>query len=209
MSSQVTIIDYGLGNLHSLEKAMEHLGAEVSVDVDGSAIADAERIIIPGVGAFPEGMNGMIARNQVDEVREFAASGRPVMGICLGCQLLLSTSEEFGEREGLGIIPGKVVPLPAESASVPHVGWSRLQINESGRSAAGEKLSTFTNGTWTYFVHSYHCQPADDHHRLAVCGHGDAVLTAAVGRDNILGFQFHPEKSSSEGLRMLEEFLQL
>lgn len=209
MSSQVTIIDYGLGNLHSLEKALEHLGAKVKIDENGKSIHGSERIIIPGVGAYPEGMKGLEKREQVIPIKEFAASGRPVMGICLGCQLLLDGSTEFSDTKGLGLIPGKVEQLPQECTIVPHIGWNQLSLNPVAESRVAETFSTFKDGVWTYFVHSYHCLPANGRYLLATCRHGDAVLTAAVGKNNILGFQFHPEKSSADGLKILEEFLKM
>jgi len=209
MSSQVTIIDYGLGNLHSLEKALEHLGAKVQIDESGKSIHGSERIIIPGVGAYPVGMKGLEMREQIIPIKEFAASGRPVMGICLGCQLLLDGSTEFSDTKGLGLIPGKVEHLPQECTIVPHIGWNQLILNPVAESRAAETFSTFKDGVWTYFVHSYHCLPANGRFLLATCRHGDAELTAAVGKDNIFGFQFHPEKSSAKGLKILEEFLKM
>ena len=209
MSPQVTIIDYGLGNLRSLEKALEHLGAKVQIDENGKSIHGSERIIIPGVGAYPEGMKGMEMREQVIPIKEFAASGKPVMGICLGCQLLLDGSTEFSDTKGLGLIPGKVEHLPQECTIVPQIGWNQLILNPDAESRAAETFSTFKDGVWMYFVHSYHCLPANGGYLLATCRHGDAVLTAAVGNNNIFGFQFHPEKSSADGLKILEEFLKL
>jgi imidazole glycerol-phosphate synthase subunit HisH len=209
MSTQVTIIDYGLGNLHSLQKALEHLGAKVQIDECGERIDDSEKIIIPGVGAYPKGMQGLESRDQIAPIRKFASSGRPVMGICLGCQLLLDGSMEFNDTKGLGLIPGIVEYLPQASTTVPHIGWNKLEMNPNGESNAANIFSTFKDGVWTYFVHSYHCLPTNDSHRLATCHHGDAVLTAAIGQNNIFGFQFHPEKSSADGLKILEDFLEM
>lgn len=204
--SAVTVVDYGLGNLHSVINALNHLGATVSVAENGEAVLAAERLIVPGVGAFADGMAGLSRRDQVSAIRRFAASGRPLAGICLGAQLLLGESDEFGRHQGLGIIPGRVVMIPTTGVKVPHVGWNRLTVPEGG-TWAGSALAGTPGGTWTYFVHSFHMVPDHPEHLLAVTRHGPHAITAAVRMGNVTGFQFHPEKSGRAGLTMLRTFL--
>ncbi len=211
MSTRVTIVDYGLGNLHSVANALKHLGAQVDYAEDGKAIADADRLILPGVGAFADGMRNLTARGQVPALRAFAASGRPFVGICLGMQLLFDESDEFGVHEGLGIIPGRVARISANtevttSVKVPHVGWNRL-LPTRERGWDGSLLATTAVGTFAYFVHSFVAQPRDPAHVLAVATYGPHRLTAAVAMGSVTGFQFHPEKSGPDGLAMLAAFL--
>jgi glutamine amidotransferase len=206
MKPIVTIVDYGAGNLHSVTKALAHLGAEVVVAEDGAVVERADRVVLPGVGAFGEGMAGLAQRGHVEALRAFAASGKPLLGICLGAQLLMEESEEFGLHRGLGLIPGRVVMIPREGVKVPHVGWQRLDSpHEDGW--ADTLLARTPTGTWGYFVHSFHCVPAQDEHLCATTLYRGHRLTAAVHRDNVTGVQFHPEKSGSCGLKMLETFL--
>jgi len=206
MSARVTIVDYGLGNLHSVANALTHLGAQVDYAEDGKAIANAERLILPGVGAFADGMRNLTERGQVQALRAFAASGRPFIGICLGMQLLFDESDEFGTHAGLGIIPGRVERIPAAGVKVPHVGWNRVQ---PARAEAwdGSLLSSTPAGTFAYFVHSFAAKPRDAAHLLAVAAYGAHRLTAAVSMGSVTGFQYHPEKSGAAGLAMLRAFL--
>jgi glutamine amidotransferase len=215
--NKVTIVDYGVGNLLSVSRAFEHLGAAVTVSSDPAAIAAAERLVLPGVGAFGAGMAELTQRGLVEPVQAFAASGRPFLGICLGMQMMLSESEEFSEEfgthRGLGLIPGKVVELsrttPAgESRKIPHIGWSALAPAHDG-AWAGTALEVVEPGRFVYFVHSFMAQPDDPAHLLAQCLYGGAPVVAAVGRDNLLGCQFHPEKSGTVGLAILARFLEL
>jgi glutamine amidotransferase len=219
MSARVTIVDYGLGNLHSVANALTHLGATVDYAADGMAIAGAERLILPGVGAFADGMRNLTQRGQVQALRAFAASGRPFIGICLGMQLLFDESDEFGTHAGLGIIPGRVERIAAgaearESGSpgvaaivkVPHVGWNRLQPTRPV-GWDGSLLATTPVGTFAYFVHSFIAKPRDPAHVLAVATYGPHRLTAAVQLGTVTGFQYHPEKSGAAGLAMLRAFI--
>lgn len=204
--SRVTIVDYGLGNLHSVANALTHLGATVDYAEDGKAVAAAERLILPGVGAFADGMRNLGERGQVQALRAFAASGRPFIGICLGMQLLFDESDEFGTHAGLGIIPGRVERIPAEGVKVPHVGWNRLQPASDG-AWNGSLLAGTEPGTFAYFVHSYAAKPRVADHLLAVATYGPHRLTAAVRMNAVTGFQYHPEKSGAAGLAMLRAFL--
>jgi glutamine amidotransferase len=208
MKPRVTIVDYGLGNLHSVTKALMQVGADVALAETGADIARAERLVLPGVGAFADGMAGLRARDQVEPLREHARRGRALLGICLGAQLLLSESEEFGRHEGLGIIPGRVLRIPAAQVKVPFVGWGRLEA-PGGRTWAGTLLAESPAGTWAYFVHSFHAVPENPADICAVTRYGPHPITAAVARGSVTGLQFHPEKSGHTGLAMLRHFIQL
>jgi imidazole glycerol-phosphate synthase subunit HisH len=205
VTRHVTIVDYGLGNLHSVVKAFEFVGATVEVDVDSSLIPSAHRLVLPGVGAFSDGMSGLRERQQDRALRKFAANGGLVLGICLGAQLLLDESEEFGRHQGLGLIRGHVVKISGSGLRVPHVGWARL-FSASGGSSLGGLLEHIAVGSWAYFIHSYEMKPTLTHDTVAVCGYGTQVLTAAVQNGNVIGLQFHPEKSGSSGLAILQRF---
>lgn len=202
--ARVTVVDYGLGNLHSVIKALVYLGAEVAVAEDGAQLASAQRVVLPGVGAFADGMAGLERRGHIEALRAYAASGRPLAGICLGAQVMLDGSDEFGTHRGLGLIPGRVVRIPSQGVKVPHVGWNRIQPNAAWDHTP---LRGTAAGTWAYFVHSYHMMPTDRAHLLAVAKHGSHDISAVIGRGAIIGFQFHPEKSGQPGLAMLTAFL--
>ncbi len=206
MSVRVAVIDYGLGNLHSVEKALAHLGADVFLAERGTQLAGVDKIVLPGVGAFKDGMAGLRKANHIEFIKAAVVVGTPILGICLGAQLMLSQSEEFGIIEGLGLIPGKVVKIPANGIKVPHVGWARLEKNQDDCWTSGP-LRTTEPQTWTYFVHSYHMVPDDASDIASTVHSGPHQITAAVSRGNITGFQFHPEKSGRKGLDMLKAFL--
>lgn len=209
MSAIVTVIDYGSGNLLSVNRALEHCGATVELSDDPARIAVAERLVLPGVGAFADGMAGLAAAALIDPIRAFAASGRPLMGICLGMQMLASCSDEFGANEGLGLIPGRVTPIPDRTADgapqkIPHIGWADLILNPSRENADPCGIA---DGDAVYLVHSYRFEPEADEHRLADCIYGGLPIAAAIRAGNITGFQFHPEKSGKVGLGILDAFL--
>jgi glutamine amidotransferase len=204
----VLIVDYGLGNLHSVAKSFEYLGCDVEVSADASALGHAERVVLPGVGAFADGMAGLRRHGQDEALLAYAESGRPLLGICLGAQLLLDESEEFGLHRGLGIIPGRVIQIPAQGVKVPHVGWARLQP-PPGRPALTGIMGQFPAGGWTYFIHSYHMVPPDPQHLAAVCQYGPQTIAAAVEKGWVFGLQFHPEKSGEAGLEILRAFTAL
>lgn len=212
MSKQVTVLDYGLGNIFSVSRALEHLGYEVRLTDRPSEVLDAFRLILPGVGAFANGMLGLQQRNLIEPLREYAASGRPLLGICLGMQMLVTASHEFGEHQGLGIIPGQVVPIAGKGASgaplkVPHIGWSSLERPAACTSWDGTILADLPEHSDTYFVHSYSVVPDRDEYRLADTLYGDFRISAAIRKGNVYGCQFHPEKSGAFGLRIIENFL--
>jgi glutamine amidotransferase len=195
----IAIIDYGMGNLHSVSKAVERLGYEAVVTSEADVILRAEGAILPGVGAFGDAMTNLRSTGLDETTRQFARSGKPLLGICLGMQLLFSESEEHGRHEGLKLLPGKVVRFRGPY-KVPHMGWNRLTFR---------RPSPLTDGLeegHVYFVHSYHVIPEEMSDLLATTDYYQAV-TAIVGRDNVYGMQFHPEKSGALGMALLERFM--
>ena len=214
MSKKVTVIDYGMGNLFSVCRAIESQGGEPIITADAQAILSAERLILPGVGAFENGMNELKQRNLVDPVREFAKNGRPFLGICLGMQMMLDVSEEFGNHEGLGLIPGKVSLISKLSKNggamkVPHIGWNGLKPCPRGAPWKDSILNQVEVGASVYFVHSFAAFPKDPAHYLAAVDYGGHDITAAIASRNIYGCQFHPERSGEIGLKIMQKFLAL
>lgn len=209
--ARVVIVDYGVGNLLSVHRAVEECGAEVITSSEPDVIARADRVILPGVGAFAIGMQALESLGLAEVIKEIAAGGIPLLGICLGMQLLLDESEEHGLTKGLGIIPGRVVPVPSLShdglpLKIPHVGWNSLIVPEG---SAWNKmiLKNTTPGDSVYFVHSFMAKPEDPKTRIAECLYGGNRISAAIGDGNVVGCQFHPEKSGEVGLRILGVFL--
>ncbi|WP_336790961.1 imidazole glycerol phosphate synthase subunit HisH [Paenibacillus sp. MMO-177] len=198
----IAIIDYGMGNLHSVSKAVERLGYEAVVTADPAVIAAADGAILPGVGAFGDAMENL-RETKLDEVtKAYAASGKPLLGICLGMQLLFSQSEEHGVNEGLNLLPGKVIRFRGDY-KVPHMGWNKLSFLQSE-----SPLFKGLEEGHVYFVHSFHAKPEVASDLLATTDYYQQV-TAIVGRDNVYGMQFHPEKSSDLGIKLLGNFLAL
>src|SRR5208283_5616772 len=161
---RVTVIDYGMGNLLSVSRAMEHCGAEVLTTCDPERVAQAERLILPGVGAFADGMAGLRERRLIEPIREFARAGRPFLGICLGMQMMLDSSEEFGNHEGLGLVPGRVAAIPSTGVDgrphkIPHIGWNKLLMPTPETSWENTILAGLSPGSSGYFVHSYAAVP--------------------------------------------------
>ena len=182
MNTQVTVIDYGSGNLHSVIKALRESGAELRVTDEPTAVRDANRLVLPGVGAFADGMEALERRNLVPALLEFFATERPFLGICLGMQMLLTESEEFGVRRGLGVIPGRVVKIPGRPGfKVPHVGWSKFNPGPGG-SWDNSLLADTPLGTRAYFVHSFSATPENEDDWLAVTDYGGFRIAAAVRR---------------------------
>jgi imidazole glycerol-phosphate synthase subunit HisH len=196
----IAIVDYGMGNRRSVEKALEHVGAQPVLTADHATLRAADGIVVPGVGAFPEAMRRLGTAGLDEVIRERADAGVPVLGLCLGMQLLFESSTELGGDRGLGLLPGEVVALEAPGLKVPHIGWNEVAFAHEaalleglGRSAA------------FYHVHSFVALPADDGD---VLGRGDygGPFVSIVGRGDVYGVQFHPEKSSAAGLRLLANF---
>ncbi len=215
MSKKVMIVDYGVGNLLSVGRAFEHCGATVVLAENANAIVDASRVVLPGVGAFGDCVNALRAKGLDQAVLEHVAKGRLLMGICVGMQMLLDVSEEFGQHEGLGIIPGIVEAIPhsdieGRPLKVPHIGWSPL-VQPGGGNMSWERTPLASVGPCNaaYFVHSFQAKPSKREHLLAEAMYGGRRITAAVGRDGVFGTQFHPEKSGAVGLAIVSDFLAL
>lgn len=202
-SPVVQLVDYRAGNLFSIRRALEFVGAEVVI-VGSSDDWDPRgtHIVLPGVGAYAAGMEVLRTLGLDVGMRERAGSGMPLLGICLGAQLLFDTSEEFGRHEGLGLLEGEVRRLPEDSGRVPHIGWARCGRTDEDRHPVlegGEEA-------WMYFVHSFVFEPRGTARRLLLATAGGASFTAAAGAGNVLGLQFHPERSGEEGLQLLRRF---
>lgn len=198
----VAIVDYGMGNLRSVQKAFERIGAEARVIQAPRALADARGIVLPGVGAFGQAMVNLRAAGWVEPLRDACARGIPFIGICLGMQLLFESSEEMGQHEGLGILQGSVRRFSGE-LKVPQMGWNQIHIKQ-----ASPLLRDVADGSYAFFVHSYYCAPRDRSLVLATTDYG-IEFASVVGRGNVFGAQFHPEKSQAVGLRMLENFARI
>jgi glutamine amidotransferase len=211
---EVAVVDYGMGNLLSVRRGLEYCGATVTVTADPDTILSAPRVVLPGVGAFANGMAELLSLGLNEVVREVVARGIPLLGICLGMQMLLDESEEFGITEGLGLISGQVVPVPSttingDSQKIPHIGWNNLVLSEGLESWRGGLLEEVNPSDAVYFVHSFMAVTSNPDHRIANCLYGGNLVSATIGRDNIYGCQFHPEKSGEVGLRVLRGFLLL
>jgi imidazole glycerol-phosphate synthase subunit HisH len=199
MTARICILDYGMGNLRSVEKALEHVGATATIANDGETVRAADGLILPGVGAFPKAMQGVRELGLDELIVEQRDAGVPILGICLGLQLLFDSTTELGGAEGLGLLPGAVDLLDAPGLKVPHIGWSPVRW---------ERESALTEGieseTPFYLVHSFAPQP-ESGDLLGTAAYG-ARFACAAQRDNVFGVQFHPEKSSAAGLRLLSNF---
>jgi imidazole glycerol-phosphate synthase subunit HisH len=217
----IAIVDVCSGNLRSVERALEKVGAKVVVTRDPEAVRRADKVVVPGQGAFGVFMRGLVERGLNEALREAIASGRPYLGICLGLQVLFDESEEQGPCAGLGVIPGKVVKLAPSAAAeraqgaagraqgaikVPHMGWNRVHATP-GRSVREPLLDGVPIGAHVYFVHSYHAVPANPSLVALQADHGIAI-TAAIRQDNLFACQFHPEKSQTVGLQILRNFVE-
>lgn len=198
---KVVIIDYGMGNLYSVKNALLAVGAEPVVTSDRDVIAAAERVILPGVGAFGDCMANLEKSGLIPVIRQLLDSGRPFLGICLGMQLLFEGSDEAPGVAGLGYFKGQVKYLPT-SLKIPHMGWNKLELRSPSPLLAG------AGGEYVYFVHSFHAEPEDKSIITSVCDYGMEV-TASVGRGSVQAFQFHPEKSSRVGMQLLKNFVEM
>ncbi|MFN4180605.1 MAG: imidazole glycerol phosphate synthase subunit HisH [Armatimonadota bacterium] len=200
----VTVIDYGIGNLRSVTKALEFLGCQVTLTSDPDEVVRANKLVLPGVGAFGAGMRNLTQLGLVDAIRDAVQRGTPLLGICLGLQLLFEESEEMGKYEGLKLVRGKVVHFPEmDGIRIPHMGWNALQIRNPKPLFEG-----IPEGAMVYFVHSYFPVPDDPSIIAATTEHG-IEFVSAIAVDNIFGTQFHPEKSSKFGLQILHNFITL
>lgn len=199
----IAVVDYGMGNLHSVCKALEQAGATPQITDRPHEIDQADAVILPGVGAFDPAMQHLRSRGLEAPMKQAVASGKPFLGICLGLQILFDGSEE-GQEPGLGIVPGVVRHFHHEPGiTIPHMGWNQLNFTQP-------ELSLWQNlptQPWAYFVHSYYVDPADPQVQAATVTHGSQTVTAAIARDNLMAVQFHPEKSSGAGLQMLANFV--
>ena len=200
---KIAIIDYGMGNLHSAAKALEKVGAQVTVTRDPELVRQADKVILPGVGAFGDCMKNLNERGLAPVIHEVIAAGKPFLGICVGLQMLFEGSEEDPGVAGLGIFKGMVRKIAAPGLKIPHMGWNNLEYRTSSSLFQG-----LPPAAYVYFVHSYHAVPTDESCITAVTDYGGQV-TAAVGRGLVQAVQFHPEKSSSVGLKILANFKEM
>lgn len=200
---RVLVIDYGIGNLGNVVRALQRLGAEVRLRERPEDLEWAEKIVLPGVGAFGDGMAGLQARGWIEPLMAAVAAGKPLLGICLGMQLLFEESEEMGRHRGLGLLRGRVRRFPPEAGKVPQIGWNRLE-----HAGAHPLLRGVPNGAYAYFVHGYYCEPEDPADVIATTVYG-IRYASMVARGPIMGVQFHPEKSHRAGEQILRNFLSL
>lgn len=200
----IAVIDYDMGNLHSVCKGLENAGATAKItDVPGE-IEQADAVLLPGVGSFDPAIQHLRSRDLVSPVKDAIASGKPFLGVCLGLQILFDSSEE-GKEPGLGIIPGVVRRFKSEPGlTIPHIGWNQLDLTQPDVPL----WQHLQQQPWLYFVHSYYVDPIDSAVTAATVTHGSQTITAAIARDNLVAVQFHPEKSSTAGLQMLANFVQ-
>lgn len=212
--SKVTILDYGMGNLYSVQRAFEVCSTDViCVSNDPDVIRKADRLVLPGVGAFADGMRGLRDRGLDQAICEFVSSGRPLLGICLGMQMLATSSEEFGRHAGLNLIPGKVSPIPSKNLNgttlkLPVIGWSHLDCPPDVN-WEGTCLGSVTKNQEVYLVHSFQFTPDSRGDIFGTYQYGGHNITAAVVKGNIVGLQFHPEKSGRTGLNIISGFLKM
>jgi glutamine amidotransferase len=204
----IALIDYGISNLRSVQKAFEHLDTEVTLVDTPQRLAQADHLILPGVGAFPAGMSGLRERRLIEPIMQAAREGKPLIGICLGMQLLFEASHEMGETQGLGLLPGYVTRIGGPSSivrglKIPHMGWNQLDVVRDHPLVRG-----LASGSYAYFVHSYVVCPDQSDIILATTDYG-GPFASIVGRGNVCGLQFHPEKSQAVGLKLLQNFLGL
>lgn len=211
----ITLLDYGMCNMLNVARAFEHVGADLHVTEDPADVAKADRLVVPGVGAFQDSMQEVASRGFGDAIRRYVETGRPLLGICVGMQILFEGSEEFGDHPGLGILRGQVKAIPnvttsGEPQRVPHIGWNHLVEPAQGRDWTGTLLAPLKGrDPAVYFVHSFAAQPADASDRLADCIYGGHRICAVVQRGNVMATQFHPERSGETGLAVVRHFVGL
>lgn len=206
---KIVVVDYGVGNIHSAIKGLKRFTGDVVLSEDPVEIRSASALVLPGQGAFEAGMDGLRVRGLLDSVKQAAHSGKPVLGICLGAQLMLERGFEFGECEGLGLMPGTVLRFPPlQGEKTPHMGWNAIEEPAPGK-WQGTALEGLRTGAEMYFIHSYIMQPTEGSHVLATTVYGGLRFPSVIGKGNIIGCQFHPEKSGEEGLRIIRSFIEL
>ncbi|MEG4341941.1 imidazole glycerol phosphate synthase subunit HisH [Microcoleus sp. A003_D6] len=203
--SVIAVVDYDMGNLHSVCKGLENVGAVPKITDSPAIIEQADAVVLPGVGSFDPAMQNLRSRHLIEPIKSAIASGKPFLGICLGLQILFESSEE-GVEPGLGVIAGKVRRFASEPGlTIPHMGWNQLQFTQPNLPL----WQNLPSDPWVYFVHSYYVDPVELEVRSAIVTHGSQNVTAAIAKDNLMAVQFHPEKSSSTGLQMLSNFVSL
>jgi len=207
--NDVVLIDAGTGNLRSVQKALESIGANVLRTDDPDKVLSAKQVVLPGVGAFGDFMSGLRARGLEPVIKGVVARGVPLLGICVGMQSLFDVSEEMGEHAGLGLLPGRVLRFAENlSVKIPHTGWNQLEVTRRGlRQKDALLFNQIEAGAYVYFNHSFYCQPWNSSDVIAETDYG-LRYACAVQRDNIFGVQFHPEKSQTVGLQILKNFLE-
>ncbi|KTC91650.1 imidazole glycerol phosphate synthase subunit HisH [Fluoribacter dumoffii] len=210
----VSIIDYGIGNLLSVVRAFEYFQVKVRIAETPEDILAAERLVLPGVGAFADGMKGLADLSFIEPIKRFVQQGKPFLGICLGMQMMLSHSNEFGNQTGLDLIQGNVIPIPpcdpqGVPHKIPHIGWNKLFATEQGSAWEQTILKNIEKEAAVYFVHSYMAVPQCPSKRLADTFYNGQAISAVIHHENIYGCQFHPEKSGVIGLRIIEQFMEL
>jgi glutamine amidotransferase len=207
VTTSVTVVDYGLGNLFSVARALEAQGARVRVTSDPDEVRASERVVLPGVGSFGDGMAGLASRGLVEPIREFARTGRPLFGICLGTQLLMDEGHEFGTHPGLRLVPGSVGPFDPQVAQrpekIPHVGWNAIRPADGSTRWTDDLLAETPPGTPMYFTHSYVIRPDRQDDVLAIADYAGSRVCAVLRHENVSGSQFHPERSGPAGLALL------
>jgi len=211
--SNVVIVDYGMSNLRSVQRGLEKVGAKVTLSSTYSDITKADHLVLPGVGAFEAGMNGLNNAGLLEAIYDFVKTGNSLLGICLGMQMLLDYSEENGNHQGLGLIAGSVKKIPEGvkeegGRKIPHIGWATLQ-RPKNIDWNGSCLEKIQSSDFFYFVHSYMAVTENKEHLLAQCEDEGMLVAAAIKKDNVTGLQFHPEKSGEIGLKVLNEFMSL
>jgi imidazole glycerol-phosphate synthase subunit HisH len=201
--SVIAVVDYDMGNLHSVCKGLENVGAVPKITDSPAIIEQADAVVLPGVGSFDPAMQHLRSRNLIEPITSAIASGKPFLGICLGLQMLFDSSEE-GTEPGLGIIAGKVRRFRSEPGlTIPHMGWNQLEFTQPNLPL----WQNLSSQPWVYLVHSYYVDPIESTVKAAVVTHGSQTVTAAIAKDNLMAVQFHPEKSSSTGLQILSNFV--
>ncbi len=212
LSKKITIIDYGCGNILNLSRAIKFIGYEVEITHDKNKIINSSYVILPGVGAFGNAMKQIEKYNLHNTILEYAKSNKPLLGICLGMQILLTVSYEFGVHKGLGLIEGKVIKISNEKnkeIKIPHMGWNEIYPNNNKKEWKNKILKSSSIGKSFYFVHSFVCITKDYDSTIAVCNYSDISIPAVIATGNVFGCQFHPEKSADNGLDVLKNFFEI